>query len=78
MIVTRLAKIETYFFFFKMFEYNFDEKRFTCSSKKQYVENSETHAVTNIVLDPLNENVIMLHNDAFLYVLLKRKVSEKL
>lgn len=46
--------------------------RFTCSSHKAHVENTDTHAVNNIILDPLNENIIMLHNDTFLYVLEKR------
>lgn len=45
--------------------------RFTCSSHKRHVDNTDTHAVNNIVLDPHNENIIMLHNDTFLYVLEK-------
>lgn len=45
--------------------------RFTCSSHKRHVENTDTHAVNNIILDPHKENIIMLHNDTFLYVLEK-------
>lgn len=45
--------------------------RFTCSSNKKHVANTTTHAVNNIVLDPNNESIILLHNDTYLYVLEK-------
>lgn len=55
----------------QIFEYHLEEMRFTCSSITKYVDNSATHAVNNIVLDPNNESIIMLHNDTYLYVLAK-------
>lgn len=58
--------------FNQIFEYHLEEMRFTCSSHKAHVENTDTHAVNNIVLDPHNPDIIMLHNDTFLYVLEKR------
>lgn len=50
--------------------------RFTCSSNKKHVANSFTHAVNNIVLDPNNEAIVLLHNDTYLYVLEKTYPSK--
>ena len=52
--------------------------RFTCSSQKQFVPNGSTHAVHNIVLDPRNKNIVILHNDTNLVVLEKIKVTKRL
>lgn len=55
----------------QIFEYHLEEMRFTCSSNKKHVANTTTHAVNNVVLDPNNEDIILLHNDTYLYVLEK-------
>lgn len=57
----------------QIFEYHLEEMRFTCSTNKSFVANTATHAVNNIVLDPRNDNIIILHNDTYLYVLEKTK-----
>lgn len=50
--------------------------KFTCSTNIKFVPNSDTHPVNNIVLDHRNENIIILHNDTFLFVLEKIKVMK--
>uniref|UniRef100_W8BSL2 Cirhin n=1 Tax=Ceratitis capitata TaxID=7213 RepID=W8BSL2_CERCA len=55
----------------KIIEYDLEEMCFTCSESEYFVENAETHCVTNILLDTRNTNNIILHNDAYLYVLEK-------
>lgn len=58
----------------KIFEYHLDEWRFLCSSNRQFVENQETHVIRNIVLDPGDEDLFILHNETFLFVVKKTKV----
>lgn len=60
----------------KLFEYHLEEMKFLCSTIKHFVANQETHVIQNIVLDPRNENIFILHNDAFLFVLKKNEVKK--
>ncbi|XP_067613802.1 U3 small nucleolar RNA-associated protein 4 homolog [Eurosta solidaginis] len=60
----------------KIIEYDLEEMCFTCSEREYFVDNAETHCVTNILLDSRNSNNIILHNDAYLYVLEKVSVSK--
>lgn len=55
----------------KIIEYDLEEMCFTCSEREYFVENAETHCVSNVLLDSRNANNIVLHNDAYLYVLEK-------
>nr|XP_014094570.1 U3 small nucleolar RNA-associated protein 4 homolog [Bactrocera oleae] len=55
----------------KIIEYDLEEMCFTCSEREYFVENAETHCVSNVLLDSRNTNNILLHNDAYLYVLEK-------
>lgn len=54
-----------------------EEMRFTCSSHKIHLENTNMHAVNNIVLDPRNNNIIILQNDTYLFVLEKVHPTRK-
>ncbi|XP_054734884.1 U3 small nucleolar RNA-associated protein 4 homolog [Anastrepha obliqua] len=55
----------------KIIEYDLEEMCFTCSEQEYFVENAETHCVSNVLLDSRNPNHFILHNDAYLYVLEK-------
>lgn len=55
----------------KIIEYDLEEMCFTCSEREYFVENAATHCVSNVLLDSRNSKNIVLHNDAYLYVLEK-------
>lgn len=61
----------------KIFEYHLEEWRFLCSSSRQFVKNQDTHVIRNIVLDPRDEDVFILHNETFLFVVKKTKVCDR-
>lgn len=58
----------------KVFEYDLSELKFTCSTNAHFVANQSTHIIRNIVLDPRNENIFILQNDSFMFVLQKQEV----
>lgn len=55
----------------KIFEYHLEESRFLCASNRQLIINQDTHVIRNIALDPRNENVFILHNETFLFTVIK-------
>lgn len=59
----------------KIFEYHLDELKFLCATTTLFVDNQERFAIKNITLDPRNENVFIVHNDTYLFVLKKHLVS---
>lgn len=59
----------------KLFEYHLEDMEFVASSHCQFVENQKNFAIKNIILDANNENIIILHNDQYLFVLEKKIVS---
>lgn len=61
----------------KIYEYDIEEMRFTASTNSMFVSNSQSHCVNSIVLDPRNENIIILNNDTYLFVLEKCSSEEK-
>lgn len=60
---------------FQLFEYHLEDMKFVCSTTQHFVENQDLHAVQNIVLDPLNENVFICQNDEFVFSVKKIPVS---
>lgn len=58
----------------KIFEYHLEEWRFLCTSSRQFVANQDTHVIRNIVLDPRDEDLFILHNETFLFTVKKIKV----
>ncbi|XP_017486394.1 PREDICTED: U3 small nucleolar RNA-associated protein 4 homolog [Rhagoletis zephyria] len=60
----------------KIIEYDLEEMCFTCSEQEYFVDNAETHCVSNVLVDKRNPNHIILHNDAYLYVLEKTTSKE--
>lgn len=61
----------------KIFEYHLEEWRFLCSTSQQFVKNQDTHVIRNIVLDPRNEDIFILHNETFLFTVKKTKVFNR-
>lgn len=61
----------------KIFEYHLEEMKFLCATTNLFVSNQERFAIKNITLDPRNENVFIVHNDTYLFVLKKDLVSIK-
>lgn len=61
----------------KIFEYHLEEFRFLCSSSRQFVKNQDTHVIRNIVLDPRDEDLFILHNETFLFTVKKTKVCNR-
>lgn len=59
----------------KLFEYHLEEMKFLCSTTTHFVESHERYPIKNIVPDPKNEDVFVVHNDQDLFVLQKQKVS---
>lgn len=57
----------------KIFEYDLEEMKFTCSSRQMFISKTNTHCINGIILDPKNENIFILHNDTSLFVLLKNE-----
>lgn len=61
----------------KLFEYHLEEMKFLCATTNLFVNNQERFAIKNIALDPRNEDVFIVHNDTYLFVLKKDLVSIK-
>lgn len=55
----------------KILEYHLEESRFLCASSRQLINNQDTHVIRNIALDPRNEDVFILHNEAYLFTVKK-------
>lgn len=62
----------------KIFEYHLEEMKFLCATTTLFVDNQERFAIKNIELDPRNENVFIVHNDTYLFVLKKDLVSSSI
>lgn len=60
----------------KIFEYDLEEMKFSCASTTFFVEDQVRYTIKNILLDPRNENVFIVHNDTHLFVLKKQNVSK--
>lgn len=58
----------------QVFEYDLSETKFTCSTNKHFTKNQSTHIIRSIVLDPRNENIFIMQNDSFMFVLQKQEV----
>ncbi|KAJ6644304.1 U3 small nucleolar RNA-associated protein 4 like [Pseudolycoriella hygida] len=65
---------------YKIFEYDLETHEIVCSTADDFFDNippgfrsTTDKAINNIILDGKNENVVILHNDSFLFVLEKDK-----
>lgn len=56
----------------KIFEYHLEELKFLCSSNRVFVNNQEFYNTRGIILDPNNENVIILYNETQIISLKKK------
>lgn len=63
---------------FQIIEYDFTKEAITCSTvpnfKSDLYGDATNTAICNILLDENNENVVVFHNDEFLFVLEKSQV----
>lgn len=66
-----LPRIAVTFTNSKIFEYDLEERCFTCSSHHQHVETLDSHCVRSILYDSRNPDIFVMHNDNMMFSLMK-------
>lgn len=59
---------------FQLYEYDLSETKITYTTNTPFVQSQATHIISNIVLDPRNEDIFILQNDSHMFVVKKQAV----